>query len=172
MTQPHRHLKWVAENSISYHAQITLQLHRVHFPHPKWVPPHRLHRVQILSALQGRTCDLQPTKILIEALFRPVDVSAREKEIAQRVEKGRDRLSMSRTSSRTGSERPPARPRTPPTSTTPTASSPRAPSRVPAPNVRPTLSFANVAANKEIVSENGGGSQISSGTEKIDDNEL
>jgi len=85
---------------------------------------------------------------------RPVDVSAREKEITERVEKGRDRLSMSRTNSRSGSERPPARPRTPPPPAAPVAVSPRAATRTLAPNVRPTLSFANVAANKESTSEN------------------
>jgi len=102
---------------------------------------------------------------------RPVDVSARDKEIAERVDKDRDRLSMSRTNSRTGSERPSVQPRTPPPSTVPVASSPRTSSRIPAPNVRATLSFANVAANKESVSESEG-AQTPSGTEKTDSNEL
>lgn len=74
---------------------------------------------------------------------RPVDVTGKEKEISQRVDKDRDRLTMSRTSSRTASERPSHRPRSPPTSV---ALSPRVPSK--ASNVKPTLSFANVAANK------------------------
>jgi len=99
---------------------------------------------------------------------RPVDVSAREKEIAERVEKDRDRLTVSRTNSRTGSERPSVRPGTPPSSNVPAAQSPRASSRIPAPNVRPTLSFANVAANKESVNENGGGSQIPDEAEKTE----
>ncbi|KXN84556.1 putative RNA-binding protein sce3 [Leucoagaricus sp. SymC.cos] len=91
---------------------------------------------------------------------KPVDVSAKEKEILERVDKDRERLSMSRTNSRSGSERP-ARPRTPPPSTAPgpATSSPRAPARTLAPNVRSTLSFANVAANKERASASEAGIQ-------------
>ncbi|KAJ3557950.1 hypothetical protein NP233_g11609 [Leucocoprinus birnbaumii] len=94
---------------------------------------------------------------------RPVDVTGREKEISERVDKDRDRLTMSRTNSRTASERPVTRPRTPPTSTPPVASSPRAPSRTLAPNVRPTLSFANVAASKDKSSGAETGTQASEG---------
>ncbi|KAF5345668.1 hypothetical protein D9756_011574 [Leucocoprinus leucothites] len=83
---------------------------------------------------------------------KPVDVTGREKEISERVEKDRDRLTISRTSSRTASERPSARPRTPPITSAPSASSPRVSTRTLAPNVKPTLSFANVAANKEKAS--------------------
>ena len=78
--------------------------------------------------------------------FRPVDVTGKEKEISERVEKDRDRLNMSRTNSRTASERPSHRSGTPPTSTPSVALPPRAPLK--ASNVKPALSFANVTANK------------------------
>jgi len=101
---------------------------------------------------------------------RPVDVSTREKEVAERLDKEReaakDRLSMSRTNSRQASERTPISNRTPPpTSATGsqntgspkvTNSQLKAPSVISSPSVRPTLSFANVAANKETASENKG----------------
>ncbi|KAJ3744237.1 hypothetical protein DFH05DRAFT_1460366 [Lentinula detonsa] len=92
---------------------------------------------------------------------RPVDVTAKELEIAQKVERerelNRDRISMSRTSSRTGVERPISRNNTPPASA---GSHPQSPSSPPAPaakvipqnmsaNVRPAFSFANAAANKK-----------------------
>lgn len=97
-----------------------------------------------------------------------MDVSTREKEVAERLDKEReaakDRLTMSRTNSRQASERTPITTRTPPpTSVTgsQTTGSPKGPSsqsKAPSvtlvPNVRPTLSFANVAANKETASEN------------------
>ncbi|KAJ7573873.1 hypothetical protein C8J56DRAFT_980681 [Mycena floridula] len=85
---------------------------------------------------------------------KPVDVSNREKEVAERVEKEREvikeRFSMSRTNSRTGTERTPQiRSRTPPTSV---PSSPRhsisgPPLKSPpaASNVRPSFSFAAAA---------------------------
>jgi hypothetical protein len=109
-------------------------------------------------------------------VYRPVDVSSREKEVSDRLDKEReavkDRLSMSRTNSRQGSERspfsnnirtPPPSAGSHPTTTTvtpiaPTAPSPKTatppqqPKPALAPNVRATLSFANVAANKESVS--------------------
>lgn len=84
-------------------------------------------------------------------------MSSREKEVAERVERDREavreRASMSRTSSRTGTERPPIhRPRTPPSTGPPPAQlSPRASAAAKAalvPNVRPTLSFA-AAAKRE-----------------------
>lgn len=71
---------------------------------------------------------------------------------------------MSRTNSRQASERTPVSTKTPPpTSATgsQTTGSPKVTNTQPkpstvtlAPNVRPTLSFANVAANKEAASEN------------------
>jgi len=99
---------------------------------------------------------------------RPVDVSTREKEVAERLDREReaakDRSSMSRTNSRQASERTPISTKTPPpTSATglQTIGSPKVTSIPLKPstvtltqNVRPTLSFANVAANKEAASEN------------------
>ncbi|KAF8224148.1 hypothetical protein L208DRAFT_1425858 [Tricholoma matsutake] len=100
---------------------------------------------------------------------RPVDVSNREKEVAERLDREReatkDRLSMSRTNSRQASERTPtiSSKTPPPTSVTSpqisasskvTNAQPKSPNVTLAPNVRPTLSFANVAANKEAASEN------------------
>jgi len=86
---------------------------------------------------------------------RPVDVSSRDKEVAERIERERgathEKLAMSRSSSRTGIERGVlARPQTPPVSASAPSkplSSKGAPTLVP--TVRPTLSFANVAAKKE-----------------------
>jgi len=82
---------------------------------------------------------------------RPVDVSSRDREVAERIEREREvnnpKLAMSRTSSRTGVERSSIkRPQTPPTSTVNVQSKPPVPSLVP--SVRPSLSFANVAAKK------------------------
>ncbi|KAK7032956.1 translation initiation factor 4B [Favolaschia claudopus] len=98
---------------------------------------------------------------------RPVDVTTKEKEATEKVEKEREnikeKLTMSRTSSRTGTERPSfMRPRSPPpTSSAP--QSPKSPKLAPAappkpaastaPTVRPSLSFANAAAKKENVPE-------------------
>jgi len=87
---------------------------------------------------------------------RPVDVSSREREVAERLEKDRElRLTshpMSRTSSRTAS----LRTRTPPpatsiTSTPPTPNSPKLPSPISA-TVRPAVSFANVASGRKETS--------------------
>lgn len=89
---------------------------------------------------------------------RPVDVSSRDKEVTERIEKERgathEKLAMSRSSSRTGIERSVlTRPQTPPaTAPTPASSRPVAPKGpILVPTVRPTLSFANVAAKKESV---------------------
>jgi translation initiation factor 4B len=88
---------------------------------------------------------------------RPVDVSSREREVAERLEKDReitkDRLashSMSRTSSRTAS----LRTRTPPpatsiTNTPPTPNSPKLPSLLTSATVRPAVSFASAASAKK-----------------------
>jgi translation initiation factor 4B len=85
-----------------------------------------------------------------------VDVSSKEREVADRLEKERDALKdrsnpVSRTHSRTASERSPAsRTQTPPLPVSPPLhASPRS---APAPltaNVRPSLSFANVASTKK-----------------------
>ncbi|KIL67443.1 hypothetical protein M378DRAFT_73487, partial [Amanita muscaria Koide BX008] len=80
---------------------------------------------------------------------KPVDVSYRDKEVGERLEREREavkeRFSMSRTSSRGATERTTAKGQV--TST----SNQKVPLTVPstAPTVRPTLSFANVTANKE-----------------------
>jgi translation initiation factor 4B len=103
-------------------------------------------------------------------VIRPVDVTGREKEVTEKVEKEREiikeKLSMSRTNSRSATERPGAafgRTRTPPPGSAP--QSPKSPKLAPAaapstksaastaPTVRPTLSFASAAAKKENVPE-------------------
>jgi translation initiation factor 4B len=72
---------------------------------------------------------------------RPVDLSAKDKEITERVEKDRESVAarvqhtMSRTSSKGGLER--------------TASKPGSPRAGPAANVRPTVSFASALGNQE-----------------------
>uniref|UniRef100_A0A0W0FKE3 Putative citrate synthase n=1 Tax=Moniliophthora roreri TaxID=221103 RepID=A0A0W0FKE3_MONRR len=83
---------------------------------------------------------------------KPVDVTSREKEVSERLDKDRERLAISRTSSRTGKERPPmnraASQNNPPSSNSnaPPSAKPISPSL--AANVRPSFSFANAAANK------------------------
>jgi hypothetical protein len=108
-------------------------------------------------------------------------VSTREKEVAERLDKEReaakDRLSMSRTNSRQASERVPISNKTPPpTSATgsQTTGSPKvtnsqlkAPSVILTPNVRPTLSFANVAANKEETKDDKMETDMEKVTEKV-----
>nr|ADX07286.1 putative citrate synthase [Flammulina velutipes] len=81
---------------------------------------------------------------------KPVDVTSREQEVAEKLEKEKDRFSMSRTSSRTGTQRQPISRTNSPPASSPTPSSPRPSAARPAPvaNVRPTLSFANAAAKK------------------------
>ncbi|KAG7451010.1 uncharacterized protein BT62DRAFT_941657 [Guyanagaster necrorhizus] len=88
---------------------------------------------------------------------KPVDVSGREQEVIERLEKdrehNRERLTMSRTNSRNASERPPiSRKSTPPISSTP--SSPQPSHAIPKPaapssNVRPSFSFAHAAAKRD-----------------------
>ncbi|KIK63214.1 hypothetical protein GYMLUDRAFT_41539 [Collybiopsis luxurians FD-317 M1] len=93
---------------------------------------------------------------------KPVDVTARENEVVQKLEKdreiNRERLTMSRNSSRTGVERPPISRSS--TADTPPASASQPPSSPPArpakvipqnmsANVRPSFSFANAAANRK-----------------------
>ncbi|TBU53087.1 hypothetical protein BD310DRAFT_830918, partial [Dichomitus squalens] len=109
---------------------------------------------------------------------RPVDVSAREAEAQQKIEKEREEVRekvahapMSRTSSRTSSQRP-----TPPTTSPPSnVQSPTTPQSearaLPASNVRPTFSFASAAAGKKDASE-GAKDEVSKITEKIDEVEL
>ncbi|KAF8802416.1 hypothetical protein BYT27DRAFT_7196601 [Phlegmacium glaucopus] len=86
---------------------------------------------------------------------RPVDVSSREKEVADRLERDREanleKIAMSRSNSRTGTDRNLApRPQTPPVSLpSKLTSSTQASVPTLTPTVRPSLSFANVAAKKE-----------------------
>jgi len=88
-------------------------------------------------------------------LHSPVDVTNREKEVEERLERERgavqEKLTMSRTSSRTGVERGgAARPQTPPVSGgAPPKPQPTRPVASLAPSVRPTLSFASAAAAKK-----------------------
>ncbi|KAF8207268.1 hypothetical protein K438DRAFT_1917623 [Mycena galopus ATCC 62051] len=98
---------------------------------------------------------------------RPVDVTGREKEVTEKVEKEREiikeKLTMSRTSSRTGTERTLFnRTRTPPPGSAPQSpkspklapvAAPKPPAPSTAPTVRPSLSFASAAAKKENVPE-------------------
>src|ERR1700683_5019371 len=89
-------------------------------------------------------------------MSRPVDVSSREREVAERLDKDRetnkDRLAshpMSRTSSRTASLRtrpPPPAPSI--TSPPPPPNSPKLPSPISA-TVRPAVSFASAASAKK-----------------------
>ncbi|KAF8896494.1 hypothetical protein BD779DRAFT_1496180 [Infundibulicybe gibba] len=86
---------------------------------------------------------------------RPVDVTSREKEVTERLEKDREvtkeRLSMSRTSSRTATERTPLnRTRTPPPTGASVAKVEAArPPAAAVAVVRPSLSFASAAAKKD-----------------------
>jgi len=111
----------------------------------KWHLPLRCRLAQTLSVELGATLSFLPYTDRLTS-FRPVDVTGKEKEISERVEKDRDRLNMSRTNSRTASERPAHRSGTPPTSTSSVTLPPRVPLK--ASNVKPTLSFAKVTANK------------------------
>lgn len=90
-------------------------------------------------------------------IFRPVDVSAREAEVAERIEKEKEKLSqqhaMSRTSSRAGSDRGvPRRGSVDPGSSQPSptmSSQPTPPPRL-GPNVRPAVSFAAAAKHDSV----------------------
>lgn len=112
--------------------------------------------------------------------IRPVDVTAREAEVQLKIEKEREEArekvghnphSMSRTSSRTGSQRP-----TPPASNVQSPTTPQAESAKPLPNVasnvRPSFSFASAAAGKKDSSESGSKDDVATITEKIDEVEL
>ncbi|TDL25479.1 hypothetical protein BD410DRAFT_784469 [Rickenella mellea] len=97
---------------------------------------------------------------------KPVDVSARENEVLQKLEKDREEIkervthSMSRQSSKQARERPSAvssdGAKTPPSASAPPASPPPAPGspRASASTVRPAFSFAKAAsAKKESITE-------------------
>ena len=102
----------------------------------------------------------------------PVDVSSREKEVADRLERDREanleKIVMSRSNSRSGTDRNLAsRPQTPPASLhSKLSSSSQTSGLTLAPTVRPSLSFANVAAKKEsTVSSLSEVRRVSSGNE-------
>ncbi|KII89606.1 hypothetical protein PLICRDRAFT_39716 [Plicaturopsis crispa FD-325 SS-3] len=87
---------------------------------------------------------------------KPVDVSSREKEVSERIEKERESIRvphpMSRTSSRAASER--GHGRTPPTSTIgSTPGTPTSPKFTNQAAVRPSISFADAAAAKTAEEE-------------------
>ncbi|KAI0366326.1 RNA-binding domain-containing protein [Pilatotrama ljubarskyi] len=108
---------------------------------------------------------------------RPVDTTAREAEVQQKIEREREEVrekvahithSMSRTSSRTGSQRP-----TPPASTVHSPTTPhQEPSKLPPANVRPAFSFASAAAGKKEQEDAPGKDDVTKITEKIDEVEL
>jgi len=102
---------------------------------------------------------------------RPVDVSSREKEVADRLEREKgaqhERFTISRTTSRTGIERNHTN-RSPPPSSSAVPDIKPASSRTSGPNVtpkvRPTLSFANAAAKREPMSKEADGKNDKSDT--------
>ncbi|KAI0774981.1 hypothetical protein BD413DRAFT_290605 [Trametes elegans] len=109
---------------------------------------------------------------------KPVDVTAREAEVLQKIEREREEVrekvahsahSMSRTSSRTGSTR-----QTPPASTAQSPTTPQHEShKLPPANVRPSFSFASAAAGKKDDPEGAPAKDdVSTITEKIDEVEL
>ncbi|KAG5637973.1 hypothetical protein H0H81_002417 [Sphagnurus paluster] len=114
---------------------------------------------------------------------RPVDVTNRDKEVEERIEKEREyskeRITMSRTNSRQASERSPftASPRTPPAAASPKLASASVPKPALAPSVRPTLSFASAAAarrdaaaaaaERKAEEEKKGGGEVEKVTEKV-----
>lgn len=107
---------------------------------------------------------------------RPVDVSAREAEALQKIEKEREEVrekvahhSMSRTSSRTGSQR-----QTPPASALQSPTTPHhEPHKLPAANVRPSFSFAHAAAGrKDSNEEDSVKDEVGGLADKIDEVEL
>jgi translation initiation factor 4B len=95
-----------------------------------------------------------------DASSRPVDVSARDKEITERVEKDREAVAskvqqhtMSRSGSKGGFER-----------TTSKSGSPRVP---PPANIRPAVSFASALATKGEEASTSAGDEVADVTEKL-----
>ena len=111
-------------------------------------------------------------------LPRPVDVTAREAEAQQKIEKERDEVRekvahapMSRTSSRTGSQRP-TPPTSAPASNVQSPTSPQAESRgLPPSNVRPSFSFASAAAGRKDSTDSVPKDDVSKIDDKIDEDE-
>ncbi|KAI0714400.1 hypothetical protein C8T65DRAFT_148566 [Cerioporus squamosus] len=116
---------------------------------------------------------------------KPVDVSAREAEATQKIEKEREEVRekvshvhphghpMSRNSSRQGSQRGTQR-GTPPASAVQSPTTPQHEShKLPPPaNVRPSISFASAAAGKKDSDESVPNDDVTTITEKIDEVEL
>ncbi|KAI0059200.1 RNA-binding domain-containing protein [Artomyces pyxidatus] len=111
---------------------------------------------------------------------KPVDVSAKEKAVTERLDKEREatkeRLgqhSMSRNSSRTGSDRANGSLRTPPASASGNSSVPPSPrvANAVAANVRPTFSFAAAAGSKKVegVEETGAEDEPTDELVKVDE---
>lgn len=104
-----------------------------------------------------------------------MDVSAREAEAQQKIEKEREEvrekvahISMSRTSSRTGSQRV-----TPPASNLQSPTTPQQElHKLPPANVRPSFSFASAAAGKKVTEDGTGDDEVSKVAETIDEVEL
>ncbi|KAI0833730.1 hypothetical protein BC628DRAFT_1414466 [Trametes gibbosa] len=106
---------------------------------------------------------------------KPVDVSAREAEAQQKIEKEREGVrekvahsAMSRTSSRTGTQRS-----TPPASVVHSPTTPQQePHKLPPATVRPAFSFASAAAGKKDAEGVSSTEEVSTITEKIEEVEL
>ncbi|KAG6811208.1 hypothetical protein H0H92_008570 [Tricholoma furcatifolium] len=112
---------------------------------------------------------------------RPVDSATKDKEVTDRLDKEKEvvkeRIVLSRTNSRQASERTPlASAHTPPTSAGVSAASTASPKAAPkslAPNVRPTLSFANAAAaKKDLASKEEKKEDVEKAAEKVAEVEL
>lgn len=148
-------------------------------------PPHALTP----SVLPSKPTRLLDIVTVLTCHSRPVDVTAREAEVQQKIEKEREEVrekvahnahSMSRNSSRTGTQRP-----TPPATTVHSPTSVHSPttphhepSKLPPANVRPAFSFASAAAGKKeaeaaaAAAAAAGKDDVSTITEKIDEVEL
>ncbi|THG99728.1 hypothetical protein EW026_g2660 [Hermanssonia centrifuga] len=110
---------------------------------------------------------------------KPVDTVAKENAVAERLEKEREQVKervthpMSRTSSRTASQRGDAVSRSTPTSTAPTSPKAESPkvAGTPSANVRPSFSFASAAAGKKDATE-GDDAEVQDVVEKIAEVEI
>lgn len=96
---------------------------------------------------------------------RPVDVTQKEKEVEEKIEKGKEHPAMTRTSSRPAMERTPANATAPAGAAKASPASPKAAAANLAPTVRPTLSFAGAAAAKKAAAEQQGTSQETKASE-------
>ncbi|KAF6757126.1 hypothetical protein DFP72DRAFT_891753 [Ephemerocybe angulata] len=91
---------------------------------------------------------------------KPVDVTQREKQVEEKLEKEKERFPVSRTNSRPATERPAAgRTSSPLPDSKAAPASPKPASANLAPTVRPTLSFASAAAAKKAAESQEGASK-------------